>query len=160
VKQIYGNQSDDRLPVIVDSREQRPYFTSHQYDTKIAKVVKGLKSGDYSLADYEDKIAIERKSLADLFGSLTRHRKRFEREIQRLQDYEFSAVVVEASLPQILHPMQYCPGWRSKASPKAIIQTILTWMVRYPKTHWVFGHDRPSSEAVVLNLLRHFWNGK
>ena len=67
-----------REPVIVvDTREQKPYrFTRCQ--------VKTLPTGDYSLVGLEDCIAIERKSAADLAGSLGAGRTRFRRELERL----------------------------------------------------------------------------
>ena len=75
---------DNRLPIIIDTREQLPFFVSPHWDEKITKTVKGLTSGDYSLIGFENVVAIERKSLADLYSSLTNDRKRFEREFQRL----------------------------------------------------------------------------
>ena len=50
------------LPVIIiDSREQIPYeFEGSQVGT--------LKSGDYSLDGFQDRVAVERKSKADLYA--------------------------------------------------------------------------------------------
>jgi ERCC4-type nuclease len=59
--------------VVVDSREQLPYeFLGMVGPAGEALVVptkvKGLASGDYSIEGMGDRIAIERKSLDDLFG--------------------------------------------------------------------------------------------
>ncbi len=147
------------VPVVVDTREQLPFFIHPIYDAKITKTVKGLKTGDYSLVGFEDKIAIERKSIKDLYGSLTHGRKRFEAEFERFRDYEFSAVVVEASTHQILHPAQHDRYWRSKTNPASIFQSILSWTVRYP-TKWILTKDRLEAEATTYHLLRHYWNAK
>ena len=66
------------LPVIVDSREQVPYLFKY-YDAAVT--VQGLPTGDYSLAGYEGRVAVERKELDDLVGCLTVGRERFEKEL-------------------------------------------------------------------------------
>jgi hypothetical protein len=48
-----------------------------------------LYTGDYSVRGLEEVFAVERKSLADLAGSLTRERDRFMREMHRLRRYRF-----------------------------------------------------------------------
>ena len=150
---------NNRLPVVIDSREQLPFFMHPNFDAKIIKTVKGLKAGDYSLVGYEEKIAIERKSLRDLYGSFTSGRDRFEREFARLRDYEFSAVVVEATHNAILHPSEYDRYWRSRANPGAVWQSIVSWSVKYP-THWYLLSNRRYAETVTYDLLRHYWRMK
>ena len=150
---------DNRLPIVIDTREQLPFFLHPHWDEKITKTVKGLTSGDYSLIGFENMVAIERKSLTDLYSSLTNDRERFEREFERLRSYEFSAVVVEASHYHILHPAEYDRYWRSKASPGSVWQSIVSWSIRYP-TKWYLTSGRQYAEAVCYDLLRHFWRQK
>jgi ERCC4-type nuclease len=96
--------------IIVDSREQSPYsFKGFKCDAAkkgrpllVCTEVAGLKSGDYSLKGFEDRIAVERKSLQDFYGTLGQGRERFERELVRLSVMDFAAVVVEADWPTIL----------------------------------------------------------
>ena len=152
-------EPDNRLPVVIDSREQLPFFVHPDFDTKMTKTVKGLKAGDYSLLGFENQIAVERKSLADLYGSLTSDRERFEKEFTRLRDYEFSAVVVEASHHHILFPSEQDRYWRSQANPGAIWQSILSWSIKYP-TRWYLLSNRRYAEAVTYDLLRHYWRIK
>ena len=56
------------LRVVCDSREQQPYtFAGFPAVVEVA----GLEAGDYSLAGFERRVAIERKSIQDLVGCLT-----------------------------------------------------------------------------------------
>src|ERR1700733_13721123 len=78
--------------IIIDTREKTPLkFTG------IETIRAGLKTGDYSIEGFEDKITIERKSLADLIQSISRDRRRFEECIQRLLEYEAKALLIEAT---------------------------------------------------------------
>ena len=95
--------------VVADTREQRPYSFDGLLDKNgkliVVPVVRsGMPSGDYSIQGSEMVISIERKSLQDAYHSMTWGRQRFEREIGRLNDYRFAAVVIEASWHEVLHP--------------------------------------------------------
>ena len=73
------------VPVLlVDTREQRPLQFSH-----LPAESATLYTGDYSVRGLEEIFAVERKSLADLAGSLTRERDRFMKEMHRLRGYRF-----------------------------------------------------------------------
>ena len=61
---------DDLPPVVVDTREQRPY----RYPGSLRGT---LPSGDYSLLGLESLVAVERKEKADAYASLGRGRARF-----------------------------------------------------------------------------------
>ena len=77
--------SQNDLPVLlVDTREQKPLRFSH-----LPAESATLYTGDYSVRGLEEVFAVERKSLADLAGSLTRERDRFMREMHRLRGYRF-----------------------------------------------------------------------
>lgn len=83
--------------VVIDSREQLPYaFGSQQV------VRKALLAGDYSVESFEDRIAVERKTLEDFVHSVIRDRERFKRELAKLSEYPHACVVVEAGLPDVL----------------------------------------------------------
>jgi len=66
--------------IIVDSREQTPLVFAH-----LPFIVSGLPTGDYSVKGLEDDFTVERKTLSDLYGSLTSGRERFMRELQRMR---------------------------------------------------------------------------
>lgn len=131
------------LVIVIDSREQQPYeFTG--------AVVGCLASGDYSIVGYENRVAIERKSLADAYGSLGRGRERFERELQRLAKLDYAAIVIESTLEEFLTSPAF-----SQMNPKAAVNSILAWSVKY-RVCVFFAGSRPLAKALTYRLLEKF----
>jgi len=139
------------MQIIVDTREQSPY--SFATITPPPETIRAtLKTGDYSLAGYENKITIERKSLIDTFGTFGRGRRRFEKELERMKSYDFAAVVIEADWVTILR----CPPTRSKLNPRTVYASILTWAIRYG-VHFFLCPNRAFAEKTTYRLLERFW---
>ena len=135
------------LKIIRDSREQCP-FTFAGYPVVVEVAV--LEAGDYSLAGFERRVAVERKELGDLIGCLSGERERFERELARLRGYDCAAVVVEASSDDLR-----AGRYRSKLDAGAAWQSVLAFSMRY-RVPFIFCQDREDAEAVTFNLLRHY----
>ncbi len=134
--------------VIVDTREQKPFkFPDH---IRVSK--KGLRTGDYSVQGYESRIAIERKSLIDLYGVIGHGRERFVRELERLAEFEVAAVVIEASWYEIIRR----PPSRSEISPKAVIGSMEAWEQRYGIPFHAYG-SRALAARLTLRKLERFW---
>lgn len=112
-----------------------------------------LESGDYSILGHSDKISIERKSLEDLYSTLTHGRERFERELTRLQEMQFSAVIVEASLETIISR----PPPNTRVVPKSIYSSIIAYQQRYQRTHWVLCDSRRLAEKTAFRILERYW---
>lgn len=130
--------------VVIDTREQTPY--------RFARSVPGtLAAGDYSIQGLEDRVAIERKTKADAFNSLGRDRKRFEREMERLSALDYAAVVIEAGVPDFLSAPPF-----SRMNPKAAINSVLAWSVKY-RVCVFFAGDRRHGNAVTARLLEKYW---
>jgi DNA excision repair protein ERCC-4 len=146
--------------VVIDTREQSPYsFAGLKADASdgggelIITTRRGtLRSGDYSVRGHERRVAVERKSLADLYGTLGSGRDRFERELQRLAGYHYAAVVVEAEWSEILT----APPPRSKLNPKTIFRSVLAWQQRYPAVHWWMVAGRAMGEVTTFRILERF----
>ena len=86
------------MKIIIDTREQRPFeFLGQNGDITTERGTLALR--DYSLAGLTDRVAVERKSLADLVMCLGEGRRgeRFQRELMRAAALEAFAVVVESS---------------------------------------------------------------
>lgn len=147
--------------VIADSREQSPFaFDSLRTDAAQGRqpltvpiLRRGIPSGDYSIDGHEDAIAIERKSLPDLFLSVGRGRRRFKREIERLASMRFAAVICEADWHTVLSE----PPPRSQLSPKIIFRTIIAWQIQFPSVHWWMCPGRRFAELTTFRLLERFW---
>lgn len=146
--------------VVIDTREQRPFtFADLRADAKqgrrplvVRTQVGTLGQGDYALLGYESMVAVERKSHADLVGTLSSGRDRFERELERLAGLLWAAVVVEADWAQVLAGHE-----RSKLNPKTIHRSVIAWQQRYPTVHWWFPGDRRLAEITTFRILERWW---
>lgn len=160
-KRDSGQPLDLPFTVLVDQQEGRPYkFRDLRADARegrrplrVATRTVHLKTGDYSLEGMEDRVSVERKSLADLYGTLGGARERFERELARLQQMECATVVIEASWPQILlDPPEF-----SRLNPKTVHRSIIAWQQEFPRVHWWAAGDRRLAEVTTLRILQRFW---
>jgi len=114
--------------VVIDTREQLGWTFPDNVET----VSCGLHAADYSLLGFETLIGIERKSIDDLVSTVIHSRKRFTKELIRLQSYRFKIVAVEAELEDILEHR-----YSSDAHPNSIIGSILSLEMNYGISfHW------------------------
>ena len=95
----------------------------------------------------ENLVAIERKTLDDLVGCLTRNRERFERELHRGRALEYFALVIEASLSDILRGR-----YRSQMTPQSAMQSLLVFSVRY-RLPIFFTENRVHGQRTTESLL-------
>jgi len=131
--------------VAIDTREQLPY--------RFPNAITGtLTTGDYSLVGFEDRIAIERKTKSDAYRSLGRGRARFQREVQRLAQLDYAAIVIESDLSGFLQQPLF-----SRLSPNSAIGTLLSWSVQYG-IHTFFAGDRRRGNNLTRQLLMKFWS--
>jgi len=136
------------MRILIDTREQTPY-SFNRYDVDVMSGA--LPAGDYSLPGFEDRVAIERKSLNDLVGCLMNsNRARFERELSKLQFYNLGAVVVEASLEDVS-----CGRYRSEMKPEAVLQSIITFQIRY-RVPFLWCGNRQGGEYMTFSLLQKY----
>lgn len=114
------------------------------------RVVKAaLPTGDYSISGFESRVAIERKSVGDFYHSIGSDRERFEREMIRLQQMEFAAVVIEGFAEDRPETVQM--------GVKSATHTMLSWAIRYGVHFFECKHGRREAELKTFHLLRHFW---
>lgn len=144
--------------IAVDGREKARYtFDGLVSDDKhrplmVSTAWQHLWSGDYSIQGLENRVAVERKSLADLYGSLGQHRNRFEAEHWRLSLMDAAVVVIEASWREILTT----PPPYSQLSPKTVWRTSISWQLRYG-VPWVPADTRRLGEIYTFRFLEKFW---
>lgn len=146
--------------VLIDGREKAPYrFTGIDSDArdgrrKIIVPTKWahLKSGDYTVDGLQDIIAVERKSIEDLFSTLGQHRQRFEAEHSRLAAFRRAVVIIEATWLEILH----WPPSQSRLNPKTVFRTALSWHARYG-VPWIVAEDRRFAEIYTYRFLEKCW---
>ncbi|MEX1047972.1 MAG: ERCC4 domain-containing protein [Akkermansiaceae bacterium] len=129
----------EKPTIIIDTREQTPLVFEN-----LASERGTLQSGDYSIAGLEHDFAIERKSVSDLCGSLTRGRERFERELHRLRGFDFARILIVGSP----HDVQ-----AQAANSKAVFSSISAFEARY-KVPFIW---EPSPELAARLIERWSW---
>lgn len=107
--------------IIIDNREQTPLTFEH-FPSRCGT----LQSGDYSLAGHEGRFTVERKSIADLIGSLTAGRERFERECHRLRGYDSARLLIVGHPDDVPAHLS-----RRKTTAKAVLGSLAAFEVRY-----------------------------
>ncbi len=132
------------MRIAIDNREQLAY-SFDGYDCTVEASTLG--TGDYSIIGFEDKIAVERKSIDDLLGCLTSGRERFEKELARARSLDRFAVVVESSFEDLAKGQ-----YRSAMKPHAACQSVITWQIRYG-TPFVFAGSRKACEYYTYSFL-------
>jgi ERCC4-type nuclease len=137
----------DRITVVTDSREKEPY----SFDCKkVATICKALPAGDYSLEGLEERVAVERKTLADFVATVIRGRKRFYRELQKLSAFDSACVVVECNFRDLVDGR-----YRSGAHPHALIATVAAIVVDFGVPVY-FCSDRQAACCFVQEYLSRF----
>ena len=150
--------------VLIDTREQLPWdFAGIKADAAqggpaggnlVVPVAGGtLGAGDYSIHGHGGRVAVERKSLADLFGTIGQGRDRFERELERLNGLEFAAVIVEAELSEAkLNPPSY-----SQVQFKTVTRSAIAWQQRFKGVHWCWLPGRYAAMVWAYRVLERWW---
>ena len=129
--------------IAIDSREQRPF------DFPAWPVVSAtLVSGDYSISGLESLCAVERKSLPDLVACVGPERERFRRELHRLRGYRCRAVVIEATVADVVEHR-----YRSKVHPSAVLGSVASWQTRYSVPFSFAGAHGPEMALAVLRTF-------
>ena len=139
-------------PIIIDSREQKPYSFPG-----VTTRFEQLNVGDYTVAGYESEFAVERKTLDDLARSLGTDRERFENEIQRAVDANMDHLEVVIEAPE-WYVADYAgtkssPKYYSDIYPNSILGTISAWSDRYDALGFTWADNREGGKAETLRLL-------
>ena len=115
------NPMDADPVIITDTREQMPLKFTHLRTERTA-----LQTGDYSVRGLEEVFSVERKSLPDLVGSLTRERARFMREMHRLRAFQFARLLVIGSEMELMQMVNM-----GRANLAQVEHSLLAISVRY-----------------------------
>lgn len=103
---------------------------------------------DYWLTGLEKFVASERQRPRDLMSCLEgQERERLERELSRLRGLDYGALVIECDLADLA-----AGNYRSKMRPRAVVQSLLAFSVRY-RLPIFFCPGREYAARVVESLL-------
>jgi len=140
------------IVIIEDTREQKPLDFTPYAQCGISVERRRLRTGDYSVAGYEPFVLIERKSLQDLVGTLTRDRERFMREIyDRAPFYAVRHLVVEAAWQEISAPYSF-----SMANPRAIVNSLYSLTMPPTSLHVFASQSRALIAWHIVNVAVNF----
>jgi len=116
------------MKLLIDSREQLPLEFNHPYITSV-KVIK-LDVGDYGVEfedGYRPGVFFERKSIADLFGTLTKGYTRFKKEIIRAQDAGVEVIIaIEGNISKVDKGYKY-----SRVAGEQINRQLMTLWLKH-----------------------------
>lgn len=138
--------------IIVDTREQKPLQFGHLRTTR-----KKLDYGDYSLRGFERRVAVERKSLLDLWGTLSQEWNwdRFNKELARAQAAGCRLhVVVESGPAQVLRESRWCA-----MKPERILDRLWESCHLYGASA-TFACGRDMAGSTALAILRGAWRAE
>ena len=139
--------------IIIDTREQSP-FTFADYETKIAT----LKTGDYSLEGFEDRVAVERKSKEDAYGCVGSGRRRFVECLERLAALDRAAIVIERGIENFSTE----PPARTRIDARMAVGSYISWSCKYRiPVFWC--NNKAYAERITVRFLaayiKHVHNG-
>ena len=171
----------DKFSIITDTREQRGLFgdkkiTFEDYKIKVnsnnkeewlkyinsfckkGHIFGTLQVGDYSIKGYEDKFVIERKSLPDLFGTLSSGHKRFKKELERAREYEYFAIVIDGSYSSCLNK-EFDGSYHIKMRGYVITSILFTLHMKY-NINIFFSNGRTESKNIIKELMKSYLKTK
>jgi DNA excision repair protein ERCC-4 len=140
----------DGFVLVQDTREQRSPLI-----TRIPKglIIKSdtLHDGDYSILGYEDRFAIERKGISDLYPYCSSDQENTKKKMARFRDFDFVGLVIEAKESEILRFQQF-----SKVHPEVIRGALTSFEVRYG-VHIYYSNDRSNIVRWMLDRAIKYW---
>lgn len=139
----------NKFTIIRDSREKSGCGWNFRASSNCeGMIIKKLDTGDYSIQGYEDLIMIERKSIADLWGSLGQWRVRFMKEMDRALEFPVRYLVIEGTIADINKGFRY-----SKLSSEYIFASLTSLEIKYG-IHVVYTNKRQDvARAYIRKLL-------
>jgi len=154
----------DGFVMVIDTREQIPLFVGKdKYKFNIERYA--LKNGDYSVKGYENLICIERKMVSDFFGYLGKERDKTCEKLERMSEYYFKALVIEADEEMLYAPQEFTT--LTKEHVRGFLKSIrvrygmhvycnskVEYIERYVLDHLTYAYKKLSGieEAVPLNV--------
>lgn len=154
--------------ILVDTNEYLPQHCGWRFDGEIranadkryARILPRtttakIRAADYSIVE-QPTIFIERKTKADLYGSIVARDNFIERleimESRAMRDDGYAAIVVECNDADLLIPPP-----ETEMRPKAVSRTVLAWRQRY-RVDWYFCSGRDMAEMTAFRMLETHWN--
>ena len=144
--------------VIKDTREQNGWVFS-QYDRCDGMEAGTLHTGDYTMQGFEDVVCVERKAcVSEIAMNLGRKKKAFHSEMERMKDYEFSFIICEFGMEDVL---KYPEGSRVprearssvRVSGKYLLKCFMEFQIWYD-TKIIFCDNKSNAFLVCDSIFK------
>lgn len=138
------------IRIIVDTREQQAYSFA------CPVVHRKLDAGDYSVDGFSNRVAVERKSLADFTHTVIHDFARFSQELEKLARLDAACIVVEADLDAVLRG-QHTAALRH-TTPRSLLGASVFIAIRYRvPVHWCGSRQAACAftDAFLRGFVRH-----
>jgi ERCC4-type nuclease len=147
------------MEIVIDTREQKP-LPFRVVGSVDSVVTRKLSTGDYSITGYEDKIVFERKSPADLYQTLCRGNKRFQRELARATQMDYFGMIIEAPFTAI-RDKTFPNSHMSKVRSDVVCKILWSLMFKYD-IHVHFCNNPSESSSLVRQVFDSYlrWKDK
>jgi ERCC4-type nuclease len=119
--------------------------------------VKTLHTGDYTIEGFEDIVCVERKGcVSEIAMNLGKKKNAFQAEMQRMKDYEFSFLICEFDMDDILKYPEGSSVPKSlrdkvKVTGKYILKCLMEFQVYYDTKIMLCGNK--NNAFLVCNSL-------
>lgn len=142
------DQKTGEFKIFIDTREQNPLpFANSE--------VKKLIVGDYCPDNnFFSNVFVERKSLYDFAGTMTKGLERFEKEINRASELgAYLVVVIESSF---LDALEYSPknSFSQKIGGAYLFNKVRKLMRENQNIQFVFSRNRDNSMKIIESIFR------
>lgn len=147
-----------KYKVIKDTREQNGWFFT-PYEKCSGMEVKTLHTGDYTLEGFEDIVCVERKGcVAEIAMNLGKKKNTFCAEMERMRDYDFSFLICEFDVDDILkYPegsnIPQAKREKIKISGKYLLKCLMEFQVHYD-TKIIFCGSKNNAFWVCNSLFK------
>lgn len=150
---------------IVDTREQQPltpWLIKSGARFRLATKRATLTTGDYSLVGLESHVAVERKSLGDLIGTLfgsttdsvgerAGHQDRFRAELDRMRAYACRVLLIEGARADI-----WAHRYESTVEPMTVLNLVDALAIDY-SVHVVWAGNATEAGRILGTMLARIW---
>jgi ERCC4-type nuclease len=127
--------------ILCDTREQSP----PPFPDGVVLERRTMPTADYTTEALLMIAVVERKSPADLAGTLSFGRERWDREVERMHAFRWKALVVEGSMSDVMH--------NRKLHPNSLIGSVASLAARHD-VQVLFVPTPECAGRMIAGLLR------
>lgn len=139
----------DPITICIDTRENSPLIVSGD------KILGILPVGDYAPVPNVKNIFVERKSLTDLIGTLSKGYERFQREVRRARSLgSYIIVLIENSYRNLENFDLLRLSKFSKATPQFVLKRIRDLLIEFDNIQFLAVNNRMEACAYLMRIFQ------